>query len=530
MHLLPLVESSEPAILLPLDDASAQSLAQVWLEPDELRRQARAYQLLRESPAILWWAFYSRQRRNLASCRSSADSSESRQSVESFEAWLQHFPTRQQLAEFVCQDGLRTIAEYLPDTEKRNASGQPIDDQALRSLAEISRRASETGMLAHRLEVAQRDTREDCEPDAPSISLPRGWAEPIFSSESNSAEPELAFWFVLGVLSWSADWFTAYDVSPDQWHPLLPSAIQQEIARLPFIQRAREQILASDSTGITLPCESNNAVDHDEPVEVFAQAMSDRIQSWLGMLAKKLLRLDQLENRFEQELRDAKLRAVKEFAYGASHEINNPLANISTRAQTLLRDESDPDRRWQLATINSQAFRAHEMISNAMLFAHPPRLVLREFDLVPVLEQIRLELLDVADAQETRIELDLAYETALLLGDEVHIGNAIKNLLQNSLDAVAQGGRVLLQLADTGEERYTLRMQDTGPGVPEAIRAHLFDPFFSGREAGRGLGLGLSKAWAIFSLHGGTIELEASEPHASFIMQLPRTGPTSRAD
>jgi signal transduction histidine kinase len=530
MHLLPLVESSEPAILLPLDDASAQSLAQVWMEPDELRRQARACQLLQEIPAILWWAFYSLQRRTLASCQSSAESAEFRQSEESFEAWLQHFPTRRQLAEFVFRDGLRTIAEYLPDTEKGNASRQPIDDQALRSLAELSRRASETGMLAHRLELAQRDTREDCEPDAPSISLPRGWSEPIFSSASHSAEPELAFWFVLGVLSWSADWFTAHDVSPDQWRPLLPSAIQQDLARFPLIQRAREQTLASDSTAIPLPCESNNAVDHDEPVKVVVQATSDRIQSWLGMLARKLLRLDQLENRFEQELRDAKLRAVKEFAYGASHEINNPLANISTRAQTLLRDESDPDRRWQLATINSQAFRAHEMISNAMLFAHPPRLVLREFDLVPVLEQIRLELLDVAVAQETRIELDLACETALLLGDEIQMGNAIKNLLQNSLDAVTHGGRVLLQLVDTGEERYTLRMQDTGPGVPEGIRPHLFDPFFSGREAGRGLGLGLSKAWTIFTLHGGAIELESSEPHATFIIHLPRTGPISGSD
>ncbi len=217
------------------------------------------------------------------------------------------------------------------------------------------------------------------------------------------------------------------------------------------------------------------------------------------------------------------MRALKEFAYGASHEINNPLANISTRAQTLLRDEVDPDKRWQLATINSQAFRAHEMISNAMLFAHPPKLAVRELDLVPLLEKVRAELLEVADAQDTRIELDLPCDAALLVGDEVQLGNAIKNVLQNSLEAVAQGGRVQLQLSVSDGQRYTLRMQDTGPGVPEPIRAHLFDPFFSGREAGRGLGLGLSKAWTIFSLHGGTIELEASEPHARFVIHIPKT-------
>ena len=70
----------------------------------------------------------------------------------------------------------------------------------------------------------------------------------------------------------------------------------------------------------------------------------------------------------------AKLQALYNFAYGLSHEINNPLANITTRAQTLLVDEKDPDRRRKLATIVQQAFRAHEMIADLMLFARPPTL------------------------------------------------------------------------------------------------------------------------------------------------------------
>ncbi len=61
---------------------------------------------------------------------------------------------------------------------------------------------------------------------------------------------------------------------------------------------------------------------------------------------------------FERAVEHAKLEALKEFAYGAGHEINNPLANISARAQTLLKDETDPERRQKLAAINTQAFRA----------------------------------------------------------------------------------------------------------------------------------------------------------------------------
>ena len=77
---------------------------------------------------------------------------------------------------------------------------------------------------------------------------------------------------------------------------------------------------------------------------------------------------------FEQRLEREKLAALVEFAYGAGHEINNPLANIAARAQTLLEDEPDPERRRKLAAIRRQAMRAHEMIADLMLFARPPKL------------------------------------------------------------------------------------------------------------------------------------------------------------
>ncbi|MGC3972649.1 MAG: histidine kinase dimerization/phospho-acceptor domain-containing protein [Pirellulales bacterium] len=73
-----------------------------------------------------------------------------------------------------------------------------------------------------------------------------------------------------------------------------------------------------------------------------------------------------------EELECAKLEALAEFAAGAGHEINNPLAVISGRAQMLLRDEKDPERRRELGIIRAQALRIHEMIADLMLFARPP--------------------------------------------------------------------------------------------------------------------------------------------------------------
>src|SRR5687768_8259819 len=80
--------------------------------------------------------------------------------------------------------------------------------------------------------------------------------------------------------------------------------------------------------------------------EEFQALLTERMPD----LAQKLARLAELEGEFAAALEREKLAALKELAYGASHEINNPLANISTRAQALLRDETDPERRRKLAT------------------------------------------------------------------------------------------------------------------------------------------------------------------------------------
>ena len=94
---------------------------------------------------------------------------------------------------------------------------------------------------------------------------------------------------------------------------------------------------------------------------------------------------------------------MKELAYGASHEINNPLANIAARAQALLRDEADPERRRSLEAIYQQAMRAHEMISDLMLFARPPEPEMDGADLCGVASSIGAEMADEFSDRGRRI-------------------------------------------------------------------------------------------------------------------------------
>ena len=245
----------------------------------------------------------------------------------------------------------------------------------------------------------------------------------------------------------------------------------------------------------------------------------------LPFVVAKMKRLADLETRFTLALEREKLESLRQLAYGASHEINNPLANIATRGQTLLREESDPERRRKLATIVSQAFRAHEMISDLMLFARPPAPNATTWDLSSLLHEVKAEL--SPDAQQQQTEIDMRCRDLLTLtADRTQIGVVLKALVRNSLEAIGEGGSIevsaLMAEPDTNDAFIIVSVRDTGPGIAEATRRHLFDPFFSGREAGRGLGFGLSKSWRIVTDHGGTITVDSSPGQgACFSIRLP---------
>jgi signal transduction histidine kinase len=265
-----------------------------------------------------------------------------------------------------------------------------------------------------------------------------------------------------------------------------------------------------------------SAVGDADPAARRISAALAELAPELSALGERLARLHELEADFQAAVEIAKLDALKEFAYGASHEINNPLANISARAQTLLQDERDPERRRRLAAINSQAFRAHEMIADVMLFARPPRMDVREIELSALVASLIDEMSENADTQHTQLMRKGSSDALVASVDPVHLRVALKALVTNALEALAEGGRIEIEVrrgagragrsgsgAGAGNVAEIV-VSDTGPGIPPEVRPHIFDPFFSGREAGRGLGMGLPKCWRIVSQHGGWIDVESS--------------------
>lgn len=224
---------------------------------------------------------------------------------------------------------------------------------------------------------------------------------------------------------------------------------------------------------------------------------------------------------FAAELERAKLDALKELAYGASHEINNPLANIALRAQTLLKREDDAEKRRALEAMHRGAMRAHEMISDLMLFARPPRLERQQVEVAPLVESACEEFARLAAQQsiELRVERDACRRCSRV--DPVQLAVAVKAVVQNAIDAIGEQGAVEVRIA-CREEGFDIVVEDNGPGIPPEVRRHVFDPFFSGREAGRGLGFGLSKCWRIVTDHGGEVQVDASPlGGARFTLRFP---------
>ncbi|MCA9267573.1 MAG: HAMP domain-containing histidine kinase, partial [Planctomycetales bacterium] len=258
----------------------------------------------------------------------------------------------------------------------------------------------------------------------------------------------------------------------------------------------------------------------------------------LADACRRVVELELLRSTDQRARLHEKLASLREFTYGASHELNNPLFNISSRAQVLLRDEADPERRRKLSTIYASAMRASEMIKDMALAARIPKPEIATVDATTVVQAVVDELAPHAREQQCALRLESPEAALAVSADPTQLGAAVREIVVNALESLARAsrsGEVIVSLrsvagdqvgADSTSSELAQSLEiavvDDGPGLDARARRHLFDPFFSGYEAGRGMGFGLTKAWHIAEAHGGSLVV-FSEPHkrTEFLLRLP---------
>ena len=219
-----------------------------------------------------------------------------------------------------------------------------------------------------------------------------------------------------------------------------------------------------------------------------------------------------------------RLAAVGELVAGVAHEVNNPLSSISAFAQLLLRDGGlTASQRDSIEVIRSETLRASQVVKDLLAFARRSEVTREPLDLGGLLSRtLRLRGYQLTS---NRIELqtDFATELPAVVGDPRQLQQVFFNLVTNAVQAMAsQNGGTLSVSARREGENVVVEVSDSGPGIPEAARAHIFEPFFTTKGEGEGTGLGLSVSYGIVASHGGTIEVAGtSERGTTFRVTLP---------
>jgi signal transduction histidine kinase len=248
--------------------------------------------------------------------------------------------------------------------------------------------------------------------------------------------------------------------------------------------------------------------------------------SFNEMSSKMASDIERMRELNEHLIRAERLAAAGTLAAGVAHEVNNPLASISSLIQILQARNADPETCEQLRLISTQIERITQVLRDMMEFARsrPPQRT--PLDINQVIESsLRLASFDKA-FQRLRVTKSLGADVPLLLADANQLQQVFLNILLNARDAMPDGGGLELRTHyDDEATEMIVEISDNGAGIAPEHLAHIFDPFFTTKPAGAGTGLGLAVSYRIVTAHGGRIEIAPHNGRGTRVrVRLPAEG------
>jgi len=216
-----------------------------------------------------------------------------------------------------------------------------------------------------------------------------------------------------------------------------------------------------------------------------------------------------------------KLAALGQLAAAIAHEVRNALGVIRSAAQGLNEGlpAADLDAQRASSFITAEIDRLGSVVSSLLSFARPPRLAPREVAVEALFDQALLLARPELEAKEIRVSRDTPAGTPLVRADSDLIVQVLLGLLSNAAEAVPRGGEVRLSAREDAST-VELGVADSGPGVPADLRGRVFEPFFTTRDKGTGLGLAVARQ--IVEAHAGKIDVaERPGGGALFRISLP---------
>lgn len=243
------------------------------------------------------------------------------------------------------------------------------------------------------------------------------------------------------------------------------------------------------------------------------------------------IRLEKQQKLARQQLyRSARLASIGTLASGIAHEINNPLAAVLGFTDALLYhlddDESidENELKQYLGIIKSETLRCRDVVENVSKFSGDYDSLIERISLADCLNSA-VTLMNIP-AQKNGVLINNAIASDIIVNTDAHkIGRVLINILSNSIDFCKDGDSITITVEDSGNKHSMVKVfvVDTGPGIDESELPKIFDPFYTTKEVGRGIGLGMSISYKLMEECGGTIDVSSkSGEGTTVVLEIPK--------
>ncbi|MFH1851784.1 MAG: ATP-binding protein [Candidatus Neomarinimicrobiota bacterium] len=262
--------------------------------------------------------------------------------------------------------------------------------------------------------------------------------------------------------------------------------------------------------------------------------IADSINKLVDTIDRENRNLQRMERDLHQQ---DKLASLGKLIAGVAHEVKTPLAIIKTRVQlwqqqlehvSPTNDRSDIFTPESLNLVVAEINRLTKLVNRLLIFSKPVNTNLMPVSINAVLQ----ETVELLKPHHGRIEFDTSFTDGsdLVLGDQQALKQVFLNVLSNSIQAAAESGPIVITTENIIDgQKIRISIIDSGPGITAEVLPKIFDPFYTTRE--QGVGLGLSIAYEIIQAHDGTIEIR-NKPGGGVICEIsiPLHNPNSKHD
>ena len=234
-----------------------------------------------------------------------------------------------------------------------------------------------------------------------------------------------------------------------------------------------------------------------------------------------------------QLMQAEKMSSIGMLAAGVAHEINNPLTSVAGYSEALLRrlrddralaeDSRLKDFKTYLEVIIRESYRCKGIIDSLLSFSRKSEGAVGLVDLNQILGEVLELVRHKARNEKIEIREQLQTDLPMVKGDASGLRQVFLNLTVNALQAIDGPGIIAIATSDQESGMVTASISDTGCGIPPAMLEQIWDPFFTTKEVGKGVGLGLAVSYNIIKKHGGEVSAESKPGKGSkFTVRLPQ--------